>query len=143
MHTITVYSFLKASYLPHTDRPHLNVLCNALVHRIIMPSTGKSSEGTKLRATGVEFEYEGKVYTVKVKRDVILSAGYSYFFIYYVMCAQPTHINFHSSEVTTNSGAFGDRESPNPQTTWDRTTDRPTWRRRKHARAYDMCHYTR
>ena len=68
-----------------------------------MPSTGKSSEETKLRATGVEFEYEGKVYTMKVKRDVILSAGYSHFLIYYVMCVQPAHTNCQGSEVTTNS----------------------------------------
>ena len=103
VHTSIVYHSFKASYLPNKDRPNLKVLCNALVHRIIMPATGESSEGTKLRATGVEFKYEGKVYKVKVKRDVILSAGYSYFLIYYVMCAHPAHIKFQSFEVTTNS----------------------------------------
>lgn len=40
-----------------------------------MTTTEAASEGKNVRATGVEFEYEGEIHTVYVKKDVILSAG--------------------------------------------------------------------
>ncbi|KAF8311481.1 alcohol oxidase [Clavulina sp. PMI_390] len=55
---------------PH--RPNLKVLINATGRKVLMREPAGGSEA---EAEGVEFEHEGTVYTVKAKRDVILSAG--------------------------------------------------------------------
>ncbi|TCD61245.1 hypothetical protein EIP91_008712 [Steccherinum ochraceum] len=60
-----------AFYLPNKDRINLVVLTNALVVRIV---TSKSSDDA-VTATGVEFEVDGKKYTVKAGKEVIVSAG--------------------------------------------------------------------
>ncbi|KAH9899627.1 hypothetical protein C8Q73DRAFT_680554 [Cubamyces lactineus] len=60
-----------AYYLPIKDRPNLTVLVAARVNRIL-PS---SESGSVFTAERVEFEYDGKVYIVRAKREIILSAG--------------------------------------------------------------------
>ena len=63
---------LKAFYVPNKDRRNLNVLVTAPVRRVL---TTASPSGD-LIATGVEFEYEGKVYDVNARKEVIVSSGY-------------------------------------------------------------------
>ncbi|KAJ3540564.1 hypothetical protein NM688_g6209 [Phlebia brevispora] len=60
-----------AYYLPNVDRPNLIILVNAHVRRVVT----EQGSGENLTATGVEFEYEGKVHVAHAKSDVILSAG--------------------------------------------------------------------
>ena len=55
---------------PALKRPNLQLVTNALVHRILFDGT----EGAK-RATGVEFSRGGAVEKVEAVREVILSAG--------------------------------------------------------------------
>lgn len=50
----------------------MNVLVTATVRRVL---TTASPSGD-LIATGVEFEYEGKVYDVNARKEVIVSSGY-------------------------------------------------------------------
>lgn len=57
--------------MPNLGKDNYTVLCGAFGSRVIMQS---SSEGN-VEATGVEYVYENKMYTVKVKKEVILSAG--------------------------------------------------------------------
>ena len=61
---------LQAYYLPNKDRDNLKVLCGALALRLLT----KGGDGD-LVAEGVEFEYDGKVYSVYSNGEVILSAG--------------------------------------------------------------------
>ncbi|KAI0353068.1 GMC oxidoreductase [Trametes cingulata] len=60
-----------AFYLPNKDRPNFHVLVSAHVNRIL-PASDDDAEFT---AEAVEFEYQGQVYTVHAKKEVILSAG--------------------------------------------------------------------
>jgi choline dehydrogenase len=55
---------------PALKRPNLQLITNALVHRVLFDST----KGAK-RATGVEFSRGGAVEKVEAVREVILSAG--------------------------------------------------------------------
>ncbi|KAI0832660.1 GMC oxidoreductase [Trametes gibbosa] len=59
-----------AFYLPNKDRTNLNVLVSAYVNRVL-----PTSDQSQFVADSVEFEYKGHVYTVKAKKEVILSAG--------------------------------------------------------------------
>ena len=60
------------SYLfPALGRPNLAVLTEAYVTRVL---TSQKEGG--LVATGVEFTRGDKTYTVKAKKEVLLSAGY-------------------------------------------------------------------
>ncbi|GJE92683.1 GMC oxidoreductase [Phanerochaete sordida] len=56
--------------LPALDRPNLKVLTNASVRKIL---TNPGSEG--VTASGVEFECDGRVYTVHSRKEAVLSAG--------------------------------------------------------------------
>ncbi|TCD65746.1 hypothetical protein EIP91_002230 [Steccherinum ochraceum] len=60
-----------AFYLPNKDRPNLVVLVEAPVGRVI---TDTASSG-KIVARGVEFTHDGRQYTAKANKEVILSAG--------------------------------------------------------------------
>ncbi|EPS98728.1 hypothetical protein FOMPIDRAFT_1125896 [Fomitopsis schrenkii] len=60
-----------AFYVPNKDRPNLKVLINATAHRI----NTQPSANCKLSAISVEFEYDGKIHTVNVQKDVCLTAG--------------------------------------------------------------------
>lgn len=61
-------SYAANGYLsPALNRPNLKVLTNAMSSRILI-------DGER-RATGVEFSFEGKLYTVSTEREVILCAG--------------------------------------------------------------------
>lgn len=51
---------------PALSRPNLDVVVNALTHRVVM-STG--------RATAIEFSIKGRVQRVEAQREVLLSAG--------------------------------------------------------------------
>ncbi|KAF8908419.1 hypothetical protein CPB85DRAFT_1436045 [Mucidula mucida] len=61
-----------AFFTPNAERKNLNVLAGALVHKL-NTETGK----TGLKATSVDFSYgsDGVVYSVQVKKEVILCAG--------------------------------------------------------------------
>ncbi|KAF8311466.1 hypothetical protein DL93DRAFT_2098795 [Clavulina sp. PMI_390] len=66
-------SFSALGYLIHAPpRPNLKVLINATARRVLLDSPAEES---MVEARGVEFNYDGEVYTVRAKRDVILSAG--------------------------------------------------------------------
>ena len=60
----------QAFYDPNKDRTNLTILTSALAHHVILTQVDDD-----VTATGVEFGYNGKVYTVNAKRDVILCAG--------------------------------------------------------------------
>nr|ALJ82905.1 choline dehydrogenase [Irpex lacteus] len=60
-----------AFYVPNKDRKNLNVLVTATVRKVL---TTTSSNGNVI-ATGVEFEYNGTVYDVNAKKEVIVSSG--------------------------------------------------------------------
>ncbi|CDO76653.1 GMC oxidoreductase [Trametes cinnabarina] len=62
-----------AFYLPNKDRPNFTVLVSAQVNRVI-PSSDDDGE-SDFTAELVEFEYEGQVYTVHAKKEIILCAG--------------------------------------------------------------------
>ncbi|KAK4306983.1 hypothetical protein Pmani_021236 [Petrolisthes manimaculis] len=51
---------------PAASRPNLHIMHGALVHKVLF--TGK-------RATGVQFQHQGKVMTAQARREVIMSAG--------------------------------------------------------------------
>ncbi|RPD54853.1 GMC oxidoreductase [Lentinus tigrinus ALCF2SS1-7] len=55
--------------IPALSRPNLAVLTGAYVRRLVTKSE------SEVVATGVEFEHEGKIYTVNVSREVLLCAG--------------------------------------------------------------------
>ncbi|KAH8111295.1 GMC oxidoreductase [Phellopilus nigrolimitatus] len=60
-----------AFYQPNANKPNFRVLCGALVHRIA--TTG--SDDDTVEAKAVEFEHGGVIYTVSVKKEVVVSAG--------------------------------------------------------------------
>ncbi|EIW61651.1 GMC oxidoreductase [Trametes versicolor FP-101664 SS1] len=60
-----------AFYLPYKDRSNFTVLVSAHVNRVIPAS----DDGSQFVAESVEFEHKGQVYTVRAKKDIILSAG--------------------------------------------------------------------
>ncbi|KDQ20127.1 hypothetical protein BOTBODRAFT_387359 [Botryobasidium botryosum FD-172 SS1] len=61
-----------AYYAPNASRPNLRVLTGALVHKLIF-SSDKSSEDVK--ATGIDFRYNGQTFEVQARKEVIVSAG--------------------------------------------------------------------
>lgn len=61
-------STAKAFLRPVRSRKNLFVSMNSYVHNIIIDSTTKT-------ATGVRFEKRGRLYNVKVTKEVIVSAG--------------------------------------------------------------------
>ncbi|EPS94467.1 hypothetical protein FOMPIDRAFT_152880 [Fomitopsis schrenkii] len=61
-----------AHYLPNKDKPNFTVLTEALAARILFDDK-PSSDGVV--ANGVEFIHGGKTYSVKVNREVVVSAG--------------------------------------------------------------------
>ena len=68
---IRILTFLlQAFYLPNKDKPNFKVLCDALVHRIVMSGTDGN-----LFADTVEFEHSGRVHRVHARKEVILAAG--------------------------------------------------------------------
>ncbi|KAI0089283.1 GMC oxidoreductase [Irpex rosettiformis] len=60
-----------AFYVPNKDRENLSVLVNASVRKVHTATSPESN----LIATGVEFEYEGNVYDVNARKEVIISSG--------------------------------------------------------------------
>lgn len=68
-------SYSAVAYLaPNSGRKNLKVLTSALARRIVWDNaTIHASSGVV--ATGVEFTHGGKIYTVKAKKEVILSSG--------------------------------------------------------------------
>lgn len=61
-----------AFYLPNIHRTNLTVLVHAHCHRII---TDSMTQGVLAKATGVEFECEGRACVVHAVREVVLCAG--------------------------------------------------------------------
>ena len=61
----------RAFYIPAQNRKNLTVTVDALVSRVVT----EQASG-KAKATAVEFLHGDKTHTVKVGREVILSAGY-------------------------------------------------------------------
>ncbi|KAI5117293.1 hypothetical protein M0805_006815 [Coniferiporia weirii] len=61
-----------ASYAPNAKKPNFRVLCDALVHRVVMK---EPTSPAPVVADGVEFEYNGTIHTVHATKEVILSAG--------------------------------------------------------------------
>ncbi|KAI0925678.1 hypothetical protein AcV5_008351 [Taiwanofungus camphoratus] len=61
-----------AYYLPNEDKPNFSVLTKAICTRVLFNDEWLGGE---LVANGVEFAYEGKLYSVHVKKEVICSAG--------------------------------------------------------------------
>jgi choline dehydrogenase len=62
-----------AYYAPAKNRTNLHVITNAVVSKILFTETeGSHHEPT---ATGVAYSINGTSYTIKVKKEVILSAG--------------------------------------------------------------------
>jgi choline dehydrogenase len=59
---------------PALNRPNLQLVTNALVHRIVFDGAPGSTDGAR-RATGVEFSRGGTVERAEAAREVILSAG--------------------------------------------------------------------
>ncbi|KAI0004689.1 aryl-alcohol dehydrogenase [Xylariaceae sp. FL0662B] len=55
-------------YEPNKNRPNLKVICNALVHKVLL------NEQNDI-ATGVEFSHEGTTYQVSAKREVLVCGG--------------------------------------------------------------------
>lgn len=55
---------------PAMHRPNLHVITNAVVTKILF-----TSKSDTVKATGVQFDYFGKVYKVQTLNEVILSAG--------------------------------------------------------------------
>ncbi|EKM56079.1 uncharacterized protein PHACADRAFT_162124 [Phanerochaete carnosa HHB-10118-sp] len=65
-------AYSATTYLfPALDRPNLKVLTDAYVRKIVTDESGGD-----VAASGVEFEYGGHVYTVFIKKEVVLSVGY-------------------------------------------------------------------
>lgn len=62
---------VQAHYLPNRDRKNLTVLTDATVYRVQFQRSMKLD----IIAVGVEFEFEGVLHEVKVKKEVILCAG--------------------------------------------------------------------
>ncbi|TFK48618.1 alcohol oxidase [Heliocybe sulcata] len=60
-----------AYYDPNVNRPNLSVLVQASVHKL---ETATDSNGLVV-ATGVEFAYGNRTYTVNAKKEVVLCAG--------------------------------------------------------------------
>ncbi|XP_055934671.1 glucose dehydrogenase [FAD, quinone]-like [Argiope bruennichi] len=60
-------STAKAFLVPAEDRPNLHIVSNAYARKVLISD--------QKVATGVEFEINGHVYTVKAKKEVIVSAG--------------------------------------------------------------------
>ncbi|GFQ98288.1 glucose dehydrogenase [Trichonephila clavata] len=60
-------STAKAFLIPAQDRKNLHIVNNAFVNKILI--------NNKREAYGVEFEINGKVYTVKTRKEVIVSGG--------------------------------------------------------------------
>ncbi|KAH9841077.1 GMC oxidoreductase [Rhodofomes roseus] len=58
-------------YLPNKDKPNFTVLTEAHVARILLDA----KSGDNITATGVEFIHGGKTYSVKVNKEVVVSAG--------------------------------------------------------------------
>ncbi|KAJ8939681.1 hypothetical protein NQ314_011044, partial [Rhamnusium bicolor] len=63
-------SSAKAYLRPARNRPNLHVMLNSTVTKILI-----NTNGNKKIIQGVEFMYKNKLYTVRVKKEVILSAG--------------------------------------------------------------------
>ena len=61
-------STAKAFLRPIRKRPNLSISMHSLVHKIVIDSSTK-------QATAVRFEKRGKIYEVKAKKEIILSAG--------------------------------------------------------------------
>lgn len=59
-----------AHYEPNRHLPNFKVITAAHAKRIIL-----TNEGGEKRATGVEFLHDGKTYTVKARKEVVLSGG--------------------------------------------------------------------
>ncbi|KAG5878724.1 hypothetical protein JTB14_032837 [Gonioctena quinquepunctata] len=60
-------SSARAFLRPHKDNPHLNVMLNSTVTKILFDK--------HKTATGVEVVYQGVTYTVRARKQIILAAG--------------------------------------------------------------------
>jgi choline dehydrogenase-like flavoprotein len=60
----------RAYYEPNAGRPNLSLLTHALVSRIVLEKTGGEA-----KATGIEFCSNGKSYSAKANKEVIVSGG--------------------------------------------------------------------
>lgn len=79
------------------------MLCGALVHRLVLEA---ALEDDDVRATGVEFEVDGRIYIAHAKKDVILSAG-----CFYLSSASKTSrlIKLQRTEIASNTRALWNR----------------------------------
>ncbi|KAF8876240.1 GMC oxidoreductase-domain-containing protein [Infundibulicybe gibba] len=68
--TVTRNYSMNAYFEPNKDRPNLHVLTGAHVTKI-----STSSQPGTVVATAVQFQHEGKLFSVKAQREIILCAG--------------------------------------------------------------------
>jgi hypothetical protein len=68
-------SALTGYFEPNADRKNLVVLTGAEATKVLFKSAGTQSKKTPRVAEAVEFVSGGHKYTVKAKREIILSAG--------------------------------------------------------------------
>jgi choline dehydrogenase len=59
-----------AYYEPNAGRPNLSLLTHALVSKIVLEKTDSEA-----RATGIEFSSNGRTYSVRANREIIVSGG--------------------------------------------------------------------
>lgn len=59
-----------AHYEPNRDLDNFKVLCGAHAKKVIL-----TNDGSEKKATGVEYLHDGKSYTVKARKEVIVSGG--------------------------------------------------------------------
>ncbi|KAI0687618.1 GMC oxidoreductase [Cytidiella melzeri] len=62
-----------AYYEPNAHRTNLTVLVTATARRVLFSAS--ANQNGEVEATGVDFEYGGKVYDVSAKKEVLLCAG--------------------------------------------------------------------
>ena len=82
------------------------VLTEAFVSRVLFSDT---QSGDGLTATGVEFTHGGKTYTVKAKKEVILSAGYSMRVLGVICTLLIWRVLWQCYQISSNPRAFWDR----------------------------------
>lgn len=67
---------IQGYFLNKPEQQNLKLLLNASARKVLFRTpTSVDGDSAELEAVGVEFEHDGKVHTVRAKREVILAAG--------------------------------------------------------------------